>query len=303
MSAIAIRLVQILALAVVASGQMTTVTTLSPMEQANQAYFTKDWTTAAHAFETITQTEPANALAWLRLGVSHHKLAQYGKAMDAFKHIEADPQLGASALYRESATLVKLNRKEEALIVLDKAVDAGLIQTNVILQDADLTSLRDDAAFKKTIAKAEAIAHPCAHQPEYRKFDFWLGEWDVVTTQGHNPAGSSSIQLILDQCVLLENWTGGGTGKSFNHYDTRLKKWIQDWVDSQSNSVHFEGGVNKDGIMHYYADDLDPQNKPIKRHLQFVPIDPDHVRQFSQASNDGGKTWTPQYDFTYIRKK
>jgi hypothetical protein len=198
---------------------------------------------------------------------------------------------------------LQLKRKEDALAALNRAVDAGFIQTNVILQDPDLASLRDDPAFKKTIARAEAIAHPCAHQPEYRQFDFWIGEWDVVTTQGQNPAGTSSIQLILDQCVILENWTGGGTGKSFNRYDTRLKKWIQDWVDSQSNSVHFEGSVDKDGIMHYYADDLDSQNKSIKRYLQLLSIDADHVRQFSQASSDGGKTWNPQYDFTYIRKK
>ena len=119
---------------------------------------------------------------------------------------------------------------------------------------------------------------------------------------GHNPAGSSSIQLILDQCVVLENWTGGGTGKSFNHYDTRLKKWIQDWVDSDSNGVHFEGGL-ENGVMSYFADSADAQGAPIRRHMQFIKIDADHVRQFSQASSDGGKTWLPEYDFTYIRKK
>jgi hypothetical protein len=142
---------------------------------------------------------------------------------------------------------------------------------------------------------------PC-QAAEYRQFDFWVGEWDVVTTEGHNPAGSSSVQLILDQCALLENWTGGGTGKSLNHYDTRLKKWIQDWVDSQSNGIHFEGGL-ENGVMSYFADSADAQGKPLRRHMQFVRIDADHVRQFSQGSSDGGKTWSPEYDFLYIRKK
>jgi hypothetical protein len=27
------------------------------------------------------------------------------------------------------------------------------------------------------------------------------------------------------------------------------------------------------------------------------------VRQFSQRSEDGGKTWSVEYDFTYFRKK
>jgi len=27
------------------------------------------------------------------------------------------------------------------------------------------------------------------------------------------------------------------------------------------------------------------------------------VRQFSQGSTDGGKTWKPEYDFTFVRKE
>jgi tetratricopeptide (TPR) repeat protein len=274
------------------------------MDQANQVFFAKNWAAAAVAFESITRSEPANALAWLRLGVSRHKQQQYAQAVEAYKHAESDPQIGPSALYREAASLARMNKKSEALASLEKAVDAGLAQPSLFQQDPDLELLRDDAVFKKVIEKADAAAHPCAHLPQYRQFDFWIGEWDVVTTQGHNPAGSSSIQLIIDQCVLLENWSGGagGTGKSFNHYDTAMKKWIQDWVDSQSNSIHFEGSLDQ-GVMSFFADSRKPDGTPIKRHLQFVKLDADHVRQFSQQSTDGGKTWSPEYDFTYNRKK
>ena len=274
------------------------------IDQANQLYTAKNWSAAAPAFEAITNAEPANALAWLRLGVSRHKLGQYAPAVEAYKHIESDPQLGPSALYREAASLAKLDRKPEAITALDKAVDAGLTQPDLFRQDADLASLRGEPAFKSMLEKADTIAHPCAHKQEYRQFDFWLGEWDVVTTQGQNPAGTSSIQLIIDQCVLLENWTGGGggSGKSFNHYDTSRKIWMQDWVDSQSNSIHFEGRL-ENGVMSFYADSNRPDGTPIKRHLQFFKLDSDHVRQFSQQSADAGKTWTTEYDFTYNRKK
>lgn len=138
---------------------------------------------------------------------------------------------------------------------------------------------------------------------ECSEFDFWLGEWDVVTSDNHNPDGTSSVQLLLDQHVLLENRPDGGTGKGVNHFDTRTKKWIQDWVDSQSNSVPVEGGVEKDGVMYYYADDSDAQGKPIKLRMQFFNLDQDHVRQLCQQSSDGGKTWQMQYDFLYVRKK
>ena len=95
------------------------------MDQANQLYSAKNWSAAAPAFEAITRAEPANAMAWLRLGVSRHKLGQYTSAVEAYKHIESDPQIGPSALYREAASLAKLNRNQEAIASLDKAVDAG----------------------------------------------------------------------------------------------------------------------------------------------------------------------------------
>jgi hypothetical protein len=56
--------------------------------------------------------------------------------------------------------------------------------------------------------------------------------------------------------------------------------------------------------MDYWTDDLPQPNGPsMRRHLQFFNLAPDTVRQFSQRSTDGGKTWTVEYDFTYHRRK
>ncbi len=272
------------------------------LEQANREYQAKNWQASAAAFEAIVRNDPSNGGAWLHLGISRHKLGQYEQAVAAFKHIENDAQFGAPAMYREAASLARMDRKDQALLVLEKAVEAGFARPQIIEQDPDLASLRGDSRFLGIVAQADAIAHPCRHKPEYRQFDFWIGEWDVVTTQGHDPAGTSSIQLILDQCVLLENWKGGSSGKSFNHYDSTTKKWIQDWVDNQSNGVHFEGQL-ENGVMSFYADSPNSDGTRSRRHLQFFKLDVDHVRQFSQQSTDGGKTWTVEYDLTYNRKK
>jgi len=56
--------------------------------------------------------------------------------------------------------------------------------------------------------------------------------------------------------------------------------------------------------MDYFTDETPQANGPkLKRHLQFFNRGPDKVRQFSQGSSDGGKTWQVEYDFTYNRKK
>ena len=56
--------------------------------------------------------------------------------------------------------------------------------------------------------------------------------------------------------------------------------------------------------MDYWTDEIpQPTGPGLKRHLQFIPMGPDKVRQFSRGSTDGGKTWAVEYDFTYTRKK
>lgn len=274
------------------------------MDQANQLFQAKDWGAAAAAFEKITSSDPTAGLAWMRLGVSRHKLDQFEQAIQAYRHIESDRRLGPSALYREAASYSRLKDKAQALALLEKAINAGLATPAAFRQDEDLAFLRGDAAFEKLMDHAEDVANPCVRPAEHHQFDYWLGEWAVESTQGAQPAGESSIQSILNQCVLLENWSGagGGNGKSFNHYDAQRKIWIQDWVDASGGSVHFEGKL-EDGVMSFYADSLDPDGSPVKRHMQFFKLDANRVRQFCQKSKDGGKTWATEYDLTYVRKK
>src|SRR5690242_16004920 len=146
------RLMQIVTLAVALQAQAPPA--LSPaMEQANKVFFGKDWEAAAKAFESITHSEPGNALAWMRLGVARHKLQHFAGAVEAYKHAENDAQIGPSALYREAATLARMNNRDEAVAALEKAVDAWLAQPQVFQQDADLASLHDDAAYRKVIEK------------------------------------------------------------------------------------------------------------------------------------------------------
>jgi len=112
--------------------------------------------------------------------------------------------------------------------------------------------------------------------------------------------------LILGDCVVLENWKSLNStysGKSYNIYNGALKRWEQYWVDNVGGNIFFHGEL-KDGVMDYWTDDIPQSSGPaLRRHLQFSKLGPDKVRQFSQGSTDGGKTWNVEYDFTYVRKK
>jgi ketosteroid isomerase-like protein len=143
---------------------------------------------------------------------------------------------------------------------------------------------------------------PCAARPEYRQFDFWIGEWDVQA--GGQQAGTSSVQLILDQCVIFENWTGvrGGMGKSFNIYNAAAGKWQQTWVDSMGNVSELYGEF-KDGAMRLVGEKPDPKGGKIITKLSFIPLEGGRVRQLWESSQDGGKTWYAMFDGLYTRRR
>lgn len=187
-----------------------------------------------------------------------------------------------------------------------KALDAGYNKPDELASDAHLASLHSDSRFEKLVEQANHNLKPCAYAPENRQFDFWLREWNVETTQGGIPSGQSKIELILTDCVVLENWQSNGnpySGKSYNIYNSALKRREQFWVDNSGGNIFFYDGL-KDGVMDYFTDKLpQPDGTKLKRHIQFFSLGPNKVGQFSQGSADGGKTWTVEYDFTYIRKK
>ena len=151
---------------------------------------------------------------------------------------------------------------------------------------------------------------PCTTDPVYRQFDFWIGEWDVYAKNGKK-AGDSKIDLILDSCIILENWKSANVsqgvyyaGKSFNTYNAATKQWQQTWVDNTGNTTEFLRGNGSDGKIVYYADKvMDPKGKSFMRRLTFTKLSNDKVRQFGERSDDEGKTWTTEYDLEYRRKK
>ena len=117
------------------------------------------------------------------------------------------------------------------------------------------------------------------------------------------PSGTSSVQLILGQCIIFENWTGGsGTnGKSFNIYDTNDKKWHQTWVDDKGTFTHYIGGlINGEMVV---TAETSVSGKPTLAKMTFTKMPNGDVRQHGENSTDGGKTWATSFDLIYSRKK
>ena len=275
-------------------------------EAANAAYDAKDWPKAAQLYKALTAADDKNGRAWYRLGISLHKVGQNQEAIQAFEKAIANGVPNFLVEYQCALALASLSQNDQAFRSLEKAVTDGFAQPDDLSSAPELATLRGDPRFAKSVAQAEHNLKPCAYAIENHQFDFWIGEWDVVTTEGGVTAGSSRIEKILNDCVVLENWTSANApyqGKSYNTYNTNLKRWEQFWADNSQGMIHFYGNL-KDGVMDYWTDELpQPDGKKLKRHLQFIPQGSDKLRQFSQGSYDDGKTWFVEYDLTYVKKK
>ena len=276
-------------------------------DSADKAYTAQNWTEAESQYSALTRQQPENARFWYRLGVTARGNKHFDVALEAMQKAKV---LGAGkglpaplADYEIATTYAEMGNTARALETLKASANAGFMQTARLEKDPEWNALRSSGEF---MASAKVVRHnamPC-EDAEFKQFDFWLGDWDVASAADGTPRGSSHISKEMNGCVVWENWTSAGApyfGKSYNTWNPNLKRWEQYWVDTSAGVMFFHGEL-KNGIMDYWTDDV-PQatGGTLLRHLQFFHLGPDKVRQFSQGSADGGKTWHTEYDLIYTR--
>jgi len=143
---------------------------------------------------------------------------------------------------------------------------------------------------------------PSCSAPEYRQFDFWLGDWEVSNSDG-DVVGTNTVTSIIGGCAVHEQWegTGGGIGESLNAYDRRTGSWHQTWVGGRGLVLHLDGGLHDGSMM--LAGELQTPNGVEAQRITWTPADDGSVRQLWERSADGGATWTKVFDGTYRKKQ
>lgn len=271
------------------------------LQEADKLYQAQNWEAAAQAYDALTKANPAQGLAWYRLGFALNSLGKYAQGAEALQKCVAighRPQ----AMYALAHSYALMKDKDHAFEWLTKAVENNLPQPRQIRTDTNLTNLRDDPRFQTLLALVEQKALVCMNMPEYRQFDFWVGDWDVFDPAGRQ-VGTNKVVLLQDGCIVEENWTSasGGTGQSFNFYNPITKMWHQSYMDSAASNWMMDGEY-KDGALRYEGAIYAPNSKVLVK-MTFTNLGPDKVRQTAETSSDQGKTWAPVWDGMYIRKK
>jgi Tetratricopeptide repeat len=269
----------------------------SAMQAANDLLAQSKWPEAAKAFADITAKDPKNGAAWQNLGEALLQQHQQPAAIAAFTR-------AAQAGFRPVLNQVNIARayadaqdRAKTLAALQQVVDSGNggRMRPIILGSTEFSVLTSDPEFQKLMEKTR----PCT-TPEYRQFDFWIGDWDVQV-QGQS-AGHNLVTLEQEGCLLVEHWkasTGGQTGTSFNYYDVRDKKWHQLYLDNSGNAGAFPAmaGALVAGKMVLITDTA---VSPVSRWTWYV-VSPGKVRQMGEQSTDGQKTWNTTWDSVYVK--
>jgi hypothetical protein len=143
-------------------------------------------------------------------------------------------------------------------------------------------------------------AAPCP-APEYRQFDFWIGQWKVSKPDG-TLAGHNTVDKVLDGCALHESWRGarGSRGHSYSMYDASKKTWHQTWVDTDGLVLLLDGKLDG-GNMVLSGATRDDKGETLNR-VTWTPQGGGKVRQLWETSPDAGKTWAVAFDGLYEKQ-
>jgi len=296
----ALAMTALVTLSVIAQPQAGSGVTQEMRNAANEAYQKQNWAEAVKGFEAIIKLEPKNGGAHYRQGISFLNLA---KNEDALRVLLIANTISPNPVYAFAVAraYARLHDNAKVYDVLESTVPMGGVQASQLEGEADFKSLQSDTRFIEVVKKTDLAANPCKAKPEYRQFDFWIGEWLPKNAQGVT-VGTSSIQLILSSCVIFENWnTPITSGKSFSNFDTTDGKWHQTWVDDKGTLTFYVGGL-VDGKMVLDNERVVSGKKTISR-MTFSKLPNGDVRQHGESSTDDGKTWTTTFDFIYVRKQ
>jgi tetratricopeptide (TPR) repeat protein len=142
------------------------------VKQAEAKMAAQEWPAASSLWEQVVAANPTMPRYWDQLGRSRQLAKDYRKAISA---LEMSLELGAgypfNTAYNIACSYAQLGEKDQALKWLEKAMDLGYRNLQVVRIDTDLKLLRDDPRFIK-LAALDDISK--MSRDEGWRYDLWF---------------------------------------------------------------------------------------------------------------------------------
>jgi hypothetical protein len=205
--------------------------------------------------------------------------------------------------YQAKRILLEKGVESQALGELEAGSFAGMRHYIPLTQDPIFAPLRSSDRWKDLLTRVEKNTYPCMSDPNYRHFDFWLGNWDVYVNDVKR--GENRITMANGGCAIHESYTTyprDYTGQSINFYDPIDKLWHQHWVGSGGDVTNYLETSRGPGMLEFTGNILNAAGNTVINRMTFTILENGDVRQRIETSRDNQKTWTTSFDGIYKRK-
>ncbi|MDH3588565.1 MAG: hypothetical protein OEQ74_04105 [Gammaproteobacteria bacterium] len=211
-------------------------------------------------------------------------------------------QDSATELYQAAKSHAAAGELEAALDALEQAAASGFRGLPRLRADSEFDALRENDRFARVLLSVRRNVFPCEEGAHYGDFDFWVGNWDVFSSDG-NKAGTNRITTVENGCVLQELWTGasGITGRSLNFYDPNKDKWRQHWVSPTGTLIDIEGGLVDGSMVLAGSIFYTGTGQEANFRGTWTLLDDGRVRQFFEQHDADGDAWNPWFEGFYVR--
>lgn len=161
------------------------------------------------------------------------------------------------------------------------------------------------------------VADRTCEAPEHRRFDFWVGEWDVTNRQ-RNPArpddetlyetgtATDRVYTILDGCAVVEHWEGHllpdrhVLGFSVRAWDPGRRTWVAllNWPGPAGPSfLTMEGGF-ADSVATFNSES--PAGGRVR--YRFRDIEDDRLRWVGARRDPEEQSWSTFWEMDFRRR-
>ena len=248
----------------------------------------------------LLEKNTKDSSAYFFKGVSLIRLKNYAEGEAA---LQKAGENGYQPLMALNANLLRAyagqKQTEKLIAFLDQLAGQGFAAQAFLKNTQEFAYLEDNVDYQKVKTKVDKNSYPCRYGAEYKKLDFWLGEWDVFVSG--TKTADSKITKGLSGCTLHEDYrtSQGFYGRSINYYDLTDSLYHQIWIAQNNNVTHFKELDAREGYLQMQAD---RGNGSLSRMAWQYNPDEDSVLQTVESSSDNGQTWSPTFSGLYKRK-
>src|SRR3954466_1351042 len=146
--------------------------------KADSLFLAREFKDALTLYATVAKTATLDPRSRFRYGMSLANTGSYQAAAAILD--QAAVNNNPAVLFNAGSVHARLGHADTAFGYLNSAVTRGFSNPTLFAADSNFATLRNDPRYATVATRLRDAFTPCTSNPEFHKFDFWVGEWTVI---------------------------------------------------------------------------------------------------------------------------